>query len=363
MTYSRWLIGLGLLAGVLAADCAQAGCCGARRRCALFSGCRQADSCSTCAAPCGTWQTVEKEVCEPEMVTENRVVKCTECAAETRQRTVTTYHQVPVTQTVQRQYTVLVQETRTRECCHTVCKPVYRTVSQQYCVPTSHLETRQCTRQVCQTQQVKELRTVCEDQGHWEERACETPCASTCSSCSSSCSSCAPACNACAPAAACTTCAPVTQKVWVPNVVQKQVEVTCCKQVLVPETYTYQVCIAGTETRTREVQVCEYQQEVVKTQVPYTVCVPHCETKAEQVTTYQCQPVQSVENYTVLVPHEVEKTIQVCVCHMVTKKVPCQVWVPAPPQPCQSSCDSGCGASASTSGCSSCSSGCSTCSQ
>ena len=328
MTFSRWLIGLGLLAGVLAADYAQA-CCGCRRQCALFSRrcCEAAPAC--CAAPCGTWQTVEKEVCVPEMVTENQTVKCIECCAETRQRTVTCYQQVPVTETVQRQYTVMVQENRTRECCQTVCKPVYRTVTQQYCVPTSHMESRQCMRQVCQMQQVKEMRTVCEDQGHWEERPCETAC-----------NPCAPAvaANPCGPAQPCTTCAPVTQKVWVPNVVQKQVEVTCCKPVMVPETYTYQVCVAGQEMRTRQIQVCEYQQEVVKTQVQYTVCVPHCETRAEQVTCYRCQPVQQVVNETVMVPHEVEKVVQVCVCRMVNKKVPCQEWVPAPPQPCQQQC-------------------------
>jgi hypothetical protein len=123
---------------------------------------------------------------------------------------------------------------------------------------------------------------------------------------------------------------------------------------MVPETYTYQVCVAGQETRTREIQVCDYQQEVVKTQVPYTVCVPHCETRAEQVTTYHCQPVQQVVNETVMVPHEVEKTVQVCVCHMVTQKVPCQVWVPAPAQPCQTPCQQGCASQSCGAGCSSC---------
>ena len=74
MACSKWLLAIGLVAGMFAPDSADAGCF--RRRCALYTA-------------CGSWQCVEKEVCVPQWVTENRTVTCTESRPEQRQRTVT----------------------------------------------------------------------------------------------------------------------------------------------------------------------------------------------------------------------------------------------------------------------------------
>ena len=297
----------------------------------------------------------------------------------------TTYISVPVTQTVQRCYTTMVQEAHTRNESFQVAIPVQRVVDQTYqvqvpvyhdvqrqysvCVPVSatkteqytvmvpHFETRQGARTVTQCVAVQEFRTQCVDRGHWEDRevACSSGCASTgcggCGGCASS------GCGSCAPAATC--CATAHVRTWVPNVVQQQVPCTVMKPHCVQVPYTYQVQVCTPDVRTRTFQVCSYHQEVrtatervcdyrcetrvnkvtvtecsyeQRTRVvPYTVCVPKTETRNEQVTTYECRAVPKTETYTVMVPQTVQKQIEVEVCHMVpqTVQVPCQAELPA----------------------------------
>jgi hypothetical protein len=193
-----------------------------------------------------------------------------------------------------------------------VSRPVWTDEVRNYTVCVPYTENREFTRMVCRNVPVTETRTVCEDQGRWEEQqpsACgpATP----------------PACGPCAPAAP-------TQKVWVPNVVQRQVEVTCLRPQMVPEKYTCPVTLTRQESRQCTVRVCHYEQTPVTREVCTTVCVPQTRTWVENVTTCRVVPVQQTRQCTVMVPHQVAKTINVQVCRMVPKQVKVPVCAPAP---------------------------------
>jgi hypothetical protein len=54
----------------------------------------------------------ERTVLVPTTVMEHQTITVTKCRPETRQETFTEYHNVPETQTVQRQYTEMVSETQ-----------------------------------------------------------------------------------------------------------------------------------------------------------------------------------------------------------------------------------------------------------
>lgn len=405
--------------------------------------------------PCQSYALVEKTVMVPTWVTEMRKVQVVECRLETRQRTVTISQQVPETQTVTDQYTIQVPESRVRTETYTVCKPVTRDVTRQYTVNVPYQETRQATRRVCkyvavqepvtvnvaetrmktetytvckpvvkkvtqtytvnvpytETREgtrkvcrwvpVNETRTVCEDQGHYECVQVEAP------SCGSGgCGGCAPSCcghrglfrrRCCYQPAP--TCAPacgqptyVTKQVWVPNVVQKQVQTTVMRQqmadepysyivnlcraeqrtrtvdvveqvaetqtrevpytVCVPktqmvtvnrpqwqdETYSYVVNLCRAEVRTQVVQVQDFVREQQTREVPYTVLVPKVQTRQRQVTVYKCVPVQKTETYQLQVPVTVEKLVPTNVCRMVPKTVQCYQAVPMAPAPCGAGC-------------------------
>ena len=166
------------------------------------------------------------------------------------------------------------------------------------CVP--HIEERTGTRHVCHSVPVTRTRTVCEDQGHWEEQACGG-CAA------------APACDSCNSDSESSSCCD-TRKVWVPNIVQSEVEYTCYENQISEESYTYNVTTYTQENRTCTVKVARQVQEEVPYTYHVTVCTPQ------------------------------QREVQVQVCHMVEQTVSCKVYRPA--------CSSGCGSSSSkSSGC------------
>ncbi len=274
-----------------------------------------------CAPPAP--QFVEQTIMCPTWVTENRTVTETACRAEVRQSTYTVYQMVPETRAIQRQCTVMVPQVQTRTEQYTVCQPVWRTETRQYTVMVPTCETRQATRQVCQMVPVKQMQTVCEDQGHWEQRSYAPACPSPC----------APACGGCGTCRSC--CSPCTYSCWVPNIVQKQIEVTCMQPQVVSVPYTYQVTVCKPEVRSTTVQVCSYQQIQQTRNVNFTVCVPQAKTWTENVTTCKCVPIQKTCQYTVMVPYQVQKTVQVQVCKMVPKTIQVPVCAPAP-------CETGC---------------------
>jgi hypothetical protein len=239
---------LSLTVVLLATSTAEAFYCGA--------GCRSACQRSCCAPAAEQCCTVMK-TCQ-EVVYQQKQYTCYRTCYEavTEQKTITCTRYVP--------------ETRYRECTETVCRPVYETAEREVCY------------NVCRPERyTKTVRVCC---GHWENRETQ--------SCSTS------SCDACAPAAAC--CAR-TCRVWVPEVVEKQVE--CVRNV--------------TETMTKKVPytVCRMVSEQRTKQVPYTVSRP------EQYQT----TVPSVRYVAKQVPYTVTR----CEAQVVTKEVPVQVCCPA----------------------------------
>ncbi len=278
--------------------------------------------CTTCSSHCVGYETVEKTIMVPTTVTEMRTVNVVECRPEVQQRTITTYKHVPETKAVTRHYTVMVPEQRSRVETYTVCKPVWKEVTQEYIVPVPHQVKKQGVRTVCRPVEVQETRTVCEDQGHWEERDCSGPCNDR-------------ACLRCCQKGCCCICGGTGKhKVWVPQIVTKDVPFTVCRNELVQEPYEYYVTVCKPEKKTRQVRVCDYVHEKQSREVNYTVCVPKTETKTENVTTYRCVAEPKVIDVTVMVPHTVEKQVPVRVCRMVPKQVVCKVPVYAPCPTC-----------------------------
>ncbi len=165
-------------------------------------------------------------------------------------------------------------------------------------------------------------------------------------------------------------CAPQTttvcKKVWVPNLVTKEVPVTVCKTVMEEQPYEYCVTVCKPETRTCKVRSARWSSrprparsafantrrrhaprptrsakwfpQQISKEVTYTVCVPKTVTKTYQVTVCKCVPYEKEVTYTVCVPHQVQKEVDVRVCKMV----PTTVTVPACTSGCGHSCTRGC---------------------
>jgi hypothetical protein len=222
---------------------------------------------------------------------------------------------------------------------------------------------------------VKKTRKVCEDKGHWEEKQVQV---GGCNPCRTACGSCNTCCNPCP-----VTC---TQKVWVPNIVETEVEYTThechkaeksrevqvcvskpekktctrkvCEWVDEKEEYTYEVCGWKKEEKTSTRKVCETTWEEVTKKVEYSQWVAKTKTVEDTVCRWECVPTKKTIKETRCVPVEVKEEVDVQVCRMVEKTIKEKVCVPAAapcnacqpaapcnackPAPCKSSCKSCC---------------------
>jgi hypothetical protein len=318
-------------------------------------------------------QMVQRTILVPQYTTEKRVIRDVVCEPVQRQRVVQYMECVPETRTIEQEYTALERRQQTRTVRYTVRKPVFETqtrevqvnvpvwetrqqtyqvqvpvrrqVAQNVVVQVPHREERQGTRTECRVVPVNETRTVTCDNGHWENHNVNVPCdGSQCGGggwfgwrnrgcCEDECCGTMTVCN----------------RVWVPNVQTKEVQVTVYKREVseVPYTYTevvyrpenrtkmVTVCDYETRTRTKDVRVCSYRQET-KT-VPYrtcrwvteekardvvdTFCVPVTKTRTVPVTTYKQVPRERTVTYTDYVSREVEREVDVPVCRMVEKTI------------------------------------------
>lgn len=255
-------------------------------------------------APCASAPAmVEKKVMAPEWVTETRTVKCTEYKMEPQQREITCYERKIEQQERTRTVCKMVAEQQQKTIEYTVCKPVYedKTVTCTVMVPTQ--EKRQGVRRVCKLVKSTEPRKVCVDEGHWEEKCCVQYCRKvTCCGC-------------------CVVPVNVVKKVWVPNVVEKEIQVEVCKRVMEEQPYEYTVTVCKPEQRTKTVRVCKMVPEKRTKEVTYTVCKPTTEEVKCTVNVCKCVPVKKTVTVNVCVPHEVEKQVQVSVCKMVEKTI------------------------------------------
>lgn len=325
-------------------------------------------------------RTVEEVVDQP------YTVMVPYCETRTGTRCIMT----PVVSNVQKTYTVMVPYCETRRGTRCVMRPNIRNVEQPYLVSIPYTEQRTGTRTVWECVPTVQTRTVCEDQGHWEQRC--TPVSNGCQPYGVVANCCRPslnyACCGCDPCATCCVPTVCVQNVWVPKIVQREIQCTVytnqCRQV----PYNYSVTLCRQEQRSRTVQVCEmvptqvefeYQVQLCRPEqrtctvqvcnlVPSTekyeyqvqlcrpenrirkvtccrlipeektrivnYCVPVTKTREEQYPVTICDTIceEKSENYTVCVPYCVEREIQVQVCRSVPRKV----LVPACPQvaPC-----------------------------
>lgn len=325
-----------------------------------------APACGSASSDCGVaYHEVEKTVMAPEWVTETRKVMTTVCQPVTRERKVTVQKQVWETRDEQRKVVELVPEQKVEQYKYTVSVPVWKDVAREYTVMVPTQEKRQGTRQVCRMVSSKEKRTVSEDKGHWEEQVIESaaPCnnagpacgAPACEPCAPACepacapkkcfltglfkkkNKCAPACDvapACDAAPACDSCgshvvaAPATRKVWVANMVQREIEVDVVRPQYTTENYEYTVTVCRPEKRTSTVKVCTYEQQERTGERRYTVCSRRERVENVKVNVCRWQPEERTEKYTVMEAQQVEKEVQVRVCRMVEKKIMVKVAVP-----------------------------------
>ena len=255
----------------------------------------------------------------------------------------------------------MVPHKEERQGTRTVCRTVWEDVEQTYtvCVPVK--EERQGVRKVCRRVPVTKTRTVCKDEGHWEEQPCGGCSSCAPAGCNDGCNSgCGSSCGGCAPASCC------TRRVWVPNIVQHEVEYTCYETEVVEEPYTYCVTTYKKEERTRTVKVarqvteevpytycvtvCKPEERTctvkvarqVTEEVPYTYCVTVCKPEERTCTVKVARQVTEEVPYTycVTVCKPEEREVQVQVCRMVEKTVTQQVYRPACAAPACDSCGS-----------------------
>lgn len=291
-----------------------------------------------------TPQYIERTVMRPQMVTETKMCTVTEYRNETREREYTVYKRVAETSARSCDVTVMVPEQRSRTEKYNVMRPVTRTVSQSYkvqvpvwqnvaqsyTVQVPQVEVREAQQTTCRKVPVTVMKTVCRDAGCWVNQKVQVP-----------------ACDPCGRAITRTVCRPV----YVPKMVTEQIPVTSYKmeQVQVPVRYnvtvckpevrtrTVRVCNYRTETRVRNIQVCETECVPMTRTVNYTCMVPQKQQRSYNVTTYRMIPEKRVETYKVCVPHQVQKPVQVKVCKMVPETVRVPVC-----NPCCDPCDDCC---------------------
>ena len=131
-------------AGRLRGECMCSGCARCRLR-RLWLGrqrlcrCRSSDCCGT----------ITRTIYVPECTTEMRTVTRVRYNQEQREKTITVYNRVPVTEEKTATYTVMVPETHTKTVTYNVCKPVWETKTREYTVNVPY------------TEQVEQKYTVC----------------------------------------------------------------------------------------------------------------------------------------------------------------------------------------------------------
>ena len=268
-----------------------------------------------CAAPAPCM--VERTVLVPQMSTETRRVCVIECRAETQTKKINVCRMIETKKEVSYEYCEWKRETQTRTETYQVMVPEWTDVTTEYCVMVPSIEKRQGVRKVAKCISTIEKRTVCEQGGHWEDRSVQVQ-------------TFVRGCDACGRPVCCPQTTTCTQKVWVPEIINKEIDVTVNKIVCEDQPYEYEVTVCKPEKKTCTQKVCTPKCETKTREVCYTVCVPEKKTGTRWVTC--CTPVMEEKEVqcTVMVPYKVEREVQVCVCKMVEKKIQVAVCCPQP---------------------------------
>lgn len=255
-------------------------------------------------APC----MVERTVLVPQMSTETRKVCVIECRPEIQTKKISVCKLIEEKKEVPYEYCEWRQQTMTRRVTYQVMVPEWTDVTTEYTVMVPHIEKHQGVRKVARCVPTIEKRNVCEQTGHWEDRPVQVQ-------------TFVRGCDACGRPICCPQTTTCSQKVWIPEVVQKEIEVTVHKVVCEDQPYEYEVTVCKPEKKTCTQKVCTPKCETKTRDVCYTVCVPEKKSGTRTVTC--CKPVWEEKEVqcTVMVPHKVEKEVQVCVCKMVEQKI------------------------------------------
>lgn len=276
-----------------------------------------ADHCCQPACQAPATCMVERTVLVPQMTMETRKVCVTQCRPETHTRRISVCKMVEERKEVAYEYCEWKAEPHTRQETYQVSVPEWKDVTTEFTVMVPHTEKRQGVRKVAKCVASTEKRTVCEQGGHWADRQVQVQ-------------TFVRGCDDCGRPTCCPQMTTCTQKVWVPEVIQKEIEVTVHNVVCEDQPFEYDVTVCKPETRTCTQKVCVPKCETRTREVQYFVHV--AEKKSGTRTVICCKPVMEEKEvqYTVMVPYKVEKEIQVCVCHMVEKKFQVAVCCPAP---------------------------------
>jgi YTV protein len=242
-------------------------------------------------AACGP-QLVTCTVMVPQTTFKTITVPGIVCRPEVRQQNVTVCRMVPETQMVSCTATVVVPERRTATQTFTVCRMTYETANRQITVMVPQTETRQGVRTVCKPVAVQETQTVCKDMGSWGTQSYVDCCGCT------------------------RTC-----QVWTPKIVTEQVPVTVYKPQFVEEQFNYQVVVCHPEQRTITEQIAKPVYETQNREVSYVVPVAKQVERQIPQTTFRPVTENKVVNYTVMIPQRIERQVTVPVCTMVPKQV------------------------------------------
>jgi hypothetical protein len=214
---------------------------------------------------------VETTVYVPTWVTEKRICKETCYRTEERKCTRTICKKVPVTKPGVIKKTVYVPKVIETKREVEIATPVSKMVEQKYTIQVPVKEKVTKTRMITKCVPIQEKRTVCVDG------------------------------------------------------VEKEIMVTCNRDVCIPETYECEVDACAEVEQTRMVRVWETKKEIKIVTDRRETIEPEVRTKTVDVSFCENQTEEVTDTYTVCVPYEVEKEVEVCVCKLVPQKVvlPC----------------------------------------
>ncbi|QDU25129.1 hypothetical protein ETAA8_01900 [Anatilimnocola aggregata] len=280
-----------LAGGLFATDTAQAG---RRHQRGCASACNEGCATAECAVDASAPQpeTVTRTIMVPQTTYETMTVPVTVYKPVTKTKMVTVYRMVPQTREVKRMMTEYVNVPQTRTETYVSVTPTWKEVQKDVTVMVPTTESREAVRRVCKPVMSTETRTVSRDQGAYETRT-HTDCCGCIRTC----------------------------KVWVPNVVQEEVEVPVCRHQVSEEAYTYNVTVCKPETQTKTFKVCEMVREDKTREVQFV------ETQAKQVektfteSFYERVAEEKEVSYVEREAVTEQREVQVAKCVMVPKEV------------------------------------------
>jgi hypothetical protein len=286
-----------------------------------FDPCDPCQPCVPCAPAC------EPATCTirvPQVVTEYQTRSVTRYRPEVRQRLVTVYRDVPTTETVPEEYTVLVPQKRTRTVTDTINHPVWGDIQLRTTAMTPEVDVRRGTYSVTRMVPVQEervMRSGCspipapmpvpppsrdEDPSAPPLPRDAVPNAAAPPSDSTSATDAPPvggACNTCCDPCPCKVC------------------VTTWKPVSQQVTVEYPLTHFKPDSRLDTISFYEFKPETKFRKETYTVQVPEKRTRTRQITVMRPVAEKQPEQYTVMVPYQERIQVPVLVRRYVEQTV------------------------------------------